>query len=515
MNINDRLSTNARKHPHATAYIFQDEKKSYFEFEQSVHSFAANLLKMGYQKGDHIALVTWNNPYFLIAFYGALKIGVVVIPINPRYTASELQYIVQHSEVKAIITADVILNSLVEIVDELFYMKHFVYHSSEQGETISNKFPDYKVRSFTSMLDVEDTNVNEVKIDAEDTAVILYTSGTTGRPKGTMLTHKSVYYAAKGYAQMLGVNEKDRMIVTLPVYHVFGMSVALNGPLFYGGTLLIVPQFSPNAIFEIAHKYRATIFAGVPTMFHYLLQNDLEDHYKRKCFSSVRFSLSGGASMPLTLLNDYEHLFQSPILEGYGLTEAAPVTFNLADRNRKIGSIGRCVPYVEAKIVNSAGEEVGKDEKGELMIKGPVVMKGYYKSPEETEAILQNGWLKTQDVAERDEDGYFYIIDRMKDIIIVKGHNVYPREVEEVIYRHADISEVAVVGIPHKDYGEEVCAFIVTNEHTSPNQEEIVQFCKKHLTKYKVPTQVFFLNEIPKNATGKIDKNVLRHSPIG
>jgi len=341
----------------------------------------------------------------------------------------------------------------------------------------------------------------------DDVAVILYTSGTTGKPKGAMLTHKNVYSNAQDTANYLKINGEDRVIATLPMFHVFCLTVALNAPLMNGGTVLIVPKFSPAKIFQLAREEKATIFAGVPTMYNFLYQYE---EGKAEDLQTLRLCISGGASIPVALLKNFEQKFKVIISEGYGLSEASPVTcFNPLDRPRKPGSIGTSIMNVENKVVNEFGEEVPVGEVGELIVRGPNVMKGYYNMPEETAHTIRDGWLYTGDLAKMDEEGYFYIVDRKKDMIIVGGYNVYPREVEEVLYSHPDVVEAAVIGVPDPNFGEAVKCFVVSR---NPNltEEQLIEYCREHLAKYKVPSSIEFLEELPKNTTGKILRRALK-----
>ena len=289
-----------------------------------------------------------------------------------------------------------------------------------------------KVRSFTQLIATGKTDIKPVDVDENETAIILYTSGTTGQPKGAMLTHKNIYSNARDVADYLGFSEDDRVVATLPVFHVFALTVVVNAPLLKGATILLVPRFSPADVFKITREKEATVFAGVPTMYNFLYQFP---EGKTEDFESIRLSISGGSSLPVALLHNFEEKFNVRISEGYGLSEASPVTcFNPIDRERIPGSIGTNITNVENKVVDELGNEVPDGEVGELIVRGPNVMKGYYKMPEETAAALRDGWLYTGDMARRDENGYFYIVDRKKDLVIVGGYNVYPREVEEVLF---------------------------------------------------------------------------------
>ncbi|MFC4322289.1 fatty acid--CoA ligase family protein [Litchfieldia salsa] len=512
MNLSKQLGVSAQRYHEKPAYIFNDRPTSYAEFDSAVTKFASGLNQLGVSRGDHVALLLGNSPHFLISLYGALRLGATVIPINPIYTPDEIGYIINNGDVKAVIALDLLIPLLEKMEQQIAMVEHVIACETPKGAqaaldvTSLSIYP--KLKSFTRLLEQpspsfkEDTDVQE-----DDIAVILYTSGTTGKPKGAMLTHKNLYSNAKDTAEYLAMNEDDRIITTLPMFHVFCLTVALNAPLMSGATMIIMPQFSPAEVFEIAKKHRATVFAGVPTMYNFLLQypeGEPED------LNSFRLCISGGASMPVALLNHFEQKFNVRISEGYGLSEASPVTcFNPLDRPRKPGSIGTSINNVENKIVNPLGVEVSVGEVGELIVRGPNVMKGYYKMPEDTEHTLIDGWLYTGDLARMDDEGYFYIVDRKKDMIIVGGYNVYPREVEEVLYNHTGIVEAAVVGVPDPDLGEAVHCYIVKKDLTL-TEEDILEYCQDHLAKYKIPSNIFFLEELPKNTTGKILRRALK-----
>lgn len=505
VNISEQLAITAKEYVDKPAFIFANQETSYYELDRSVSLFAAGLAALGYQKGDHVALVMGNSPYYIIGLYGALRLGMVVIPINPLYTPNEMSYMLKNGDVTAVITMDRFLEKFQTLDSELQVSHYIVCDSGAEAETDS--IPQQKITSFYELLQLGNYNFSRPALHKDDLAIVLYTSGTTGTPKGAMLSHHNLYSNAKDVADYLNINGDDRVIAALPMFHVFCLTVSLNAPLMNGGTIIILPKFSPSAVFALSKNYRATIFAGVPTMYNYLLQAKSEEENP---FSAIRFCISGGASMPVALLKNFERAFDVKISEGYGLSEASPVTcFNPLDRPRKPGSIGRSIWHVENKVVDEWGEEVAVGEVGELVVRGPNVMLGYYKLPEETAVALKDGWLHTGDMARMDEEGYFYIVDRKKDMILVGGYNVYPREVEEVLYMHPNIIEVAVIGVPDPQTGEAVQCFVVT-DNSNLTAESLTAFCEKHLVKYKVPTTIEFLDELPKNTTGKILRKKLQ-----
>ncbi len=506
VNLSSRLAEVADQLPNKEAYWFEGESCTYGELDAAISKFSSGLYNMGIRQGDHIALLIGNSPYFVIGLYGALRLGATVIPINPIYTPDEISYILMNGDAKAVIALDLLVPLFIQMQGRLPLLEHVIICETPQGKEKGISLPE-QMKSFTDVLRSGDVNFQGPKLADDDTAVILYTSGTTGKPKGAMLTHKNLYSNAQDIANYLKINENDRVIATLPMFHVFCLTVALNAPLMNGGTVIIVPKFSPAKIFNIAREQKATIFAGVPTMYNFLYQYEggsADD------FRTLRLCISGGSSMPVALLKNFEKKFKVIVSEGYGLSEASPVTcFNPLDRPRKPGSIGTSIMNVENKVVNEFGEEVPVGEVGELVVRGPNVMKGYYKMPEETAHALRDGWLYTGDLARMDEEGYFYIVDRKKDMIIVGGYNVYPREVEEVLYGHPDVVEAAVVGVPDPDYGETVKCFVVS-KNPQLTEEMLIEYCRKHLAKYKVPSSIEFLDELPKNTTGKILRRALK-----
>lgn len=515
MSLVSRVQEIASLHPTKIAYHFMGKDTTYAEFEKSVEKFADALQALGVEKEDHVGFLLGNSPHFLISLYATMRIGATAVPINPIYTPDEISYIVKNSDAKAIIALDALL-PLVEKAAGVFTSVENYIICETQHDTAEKlvALPDQlkeKVKSFSTLLASSTEHVEQAVMSPDDTAVILYTSGTTGYPKGAMLTYNNIYSNARDVADYLSINTEDRVITALPVFHVFALTVVVNAPLLMGATLLLVPRFSPQDVFQIAREHKATVFAGVPTMYNFLYQfpgNHAED------FSTIRLAISGGSSLPVALLHNFEDKFNVRVSEGYGLSEASPVTcFNPIDRERKPGSIGTNIINVENKVVNELGEEVPTGQVGELIVRGPNVMKGYYKMPEETENAIRDGWLYTGDLARQDEEGYFYIVDRKKDMIIVGGYNVYPREVEEVLFDHPDIIEAAVIGVPDPNFGEEVLAFVVKKD-ASLTGEQLHDYCAEKLAKYKVPKRFEFLDELPKNTTGKIMRRSLKEQKV-
>lgn len=485
---------------------------TYGEFEHTVGRFAKGLQDLGVEKGDHVAFLLGNTPHYLIALYATMRLGATAIPVNPIYTPDEISYILHNGDVKAVIALDALLPLVEKGVRAFPQVSTFIVCETtpdiaEKMAALSPQAQE-KTHLFTQVIATAAESLEPVEVADNDNAIILYTSGTTGSPKGAMLTHGNVYSNARDVAHYLGIKADDRVIATLPVFHVFALTVVVNAPLLSGATVLLTPRFSPTEIFALAREQKATVFAGVPTMYNFLYQlpeGDPED------FSTIRLAISGGASLPVALLHNFEQKFNVRVSEGYGLSEASPVTcFNPLDRDRKAGSIGTSISNVENRVVDVNGQEVPVGEVGELIVRGPNVMKGYYKMPEETAMAIRDGWLYTGDLARVDEEGYFYIVDRKKDMIIVGGFNVYPREVEEVLFAHNNIVEAAVVGFPDPNLGEAVHAYVVLKEVAATTTEDLLSYCAKHMVKYKVPKMIEILDELPKNTTGKILRRSLK-----
>ena len=508
MNLPVSVYEQAMNQPEKPAYIFLNEEVSYGKLEASIAQFAGALQKIGVKKGDHIVLLLGNTPHYLISLYASWRLGAVVIPVNPTYTPNELSYIIQNSDAKLIIGLDKLAPLYAE--KEMLFpnIENVIVCETDEdamNECLQLSDPPY---FFKALIQQANPVQDIVNLDKDDNAIILYTSGTTGVPKGAMLTHGNVFSNARDVGTYLNMNHEDRVVATLPVFHVFALTVVVNAPLYRGATILLEPKFSPATILKTIREHRATVFAGVPTMYNFIYQ--YKDG-KPEDYESIRLSISGGASLPVSLLKNFEEKFNTRIQEGYGLSEASPVTcFNPIDRERVPGSIGMSIVNVENKVVDEHGNEVPKGEVGELIVRGPNVMKGYYKMPEETEKAIRDGWLYTGDMAKEDENGYFYIVDRKKDMIIVGGFNVFPREVEEVLYMHPDVVECAVIGEPDDELGEVVHAYVTVTENSSITEEELMEHCAQNLAKYKVPVAFHFMEELPKNSTGKILRKDLR-----
>lgn len=481
MSLLNSFIENVRKNPTKLAIQAERESYTYEEMSRVIEGIQRDLKEKGYKARDHIAIMIGNEPTFIFSLYAIWAMGATAIPINPNYTKHEIQYILEQSDAKT-----VLVTQQHQALEAIVCPVEMVGLSS-----INNCLQDIHIHSMA------------------DVAVILYTSGTTGHPKGAMLTHENLFENARDVAEFLGIYHDDRMITVLPVFHVFALTVSVNAPLLQGATLLLQSHFSPVRIFEAANEQGATVMAGVPTMYNFLLHT--ESSYE-KPLGSIRLAISGGSSLPKAVIEQFEERFQLRISEGYGLSEASPVTcFNPLGK-QKVGSIGQSIVHVENRIVDEQGLEVPRMKIGELTVRGKNVMKGYYKMSEETANVLKDGWLYTGDLAYMDEEGYVFIVDRKKDLIIVGGYNVYPREVEEVLYQHEAVLEAAVVGLKDVEYGEKVCAYITLKEEIHP--ERLKVYCEGHLVEYKCPTEIRIVEQLPKNSTGKVLKRQLAEEEL-
>ncbi|WCK52778.1 long-chain-fatty-acid--CoA ligase [Aneurinibacillus sp. Ricciae_BoGa-3] len=499
--LNANLKRSAASHPEAVAFEFLNKRTTYREFLQAAQNVAGNLIKMCIQKGDRVALLSGNSPEFIISYYGILLAGAEVVPINPIYTPHEIQFILQNSQAKSAIIVAPLLPAFQALKAGLPDLQQvFVLGETQETEWI---------RPFSKLLTPTDgIEGGNVEVTEDDVAIILYTSGTTGAPKGAMLTHRNLTSNANSIAEYLEMGQQDKTVAVLPMFHVFCMTVCMNAPIALASCIVIIPRFSLGDVIRTIQQTKATIFAGVPTMYNFMM---LYPEAKPEDLETLRICISGGSALPVALLHSFEAKFHKTISEGYGLSEASPVTaFNPVDGVRKPGSIGCSIPGVENRVVDENDNELPRGEVGELVVRGPNVMKGYLNMLEDTAITLRNGWLHTGDMATMDEDGYIYIVDRKKDVIIVGGYNVYPREVEEVLYQHPEIIEAAVIGVPDENFGEAVHAYVVRC-NKSVTEEALIEYCRTELAKYKVPHKIVFLEELPKNTTGKILRRSLKN----
>lgn len=513
-NLSSCLEDSAQRYATKPAIIGEFKELSFEELNCLSNQVANALTKAGIKANDKVALSCPNSYFFPAIYYGILKAGGVVVPLSVLLKRDEISYHLNDAEVSFYFCHEGwdILPIGAEgyaAFKEVSSCKEIVIMPNEMDER--EHFP--LAKSFEAFIEPESKSFDLVPVGAEDTAVIIYTSGTTGKPKGAELTHSNLAWNADLCRHLFQFDHDDITMTVLPMFHIFGQTCLMNASIMHGISNVVLPRFDPGLVLERMQMEKVTIFAGVPTMYWALL-NHIDDvgliDYE-KISRNLKFCLSGGASLPVQLLNDFESKFQVSIYEGYGMSEGSPVvSFNHPGQERKAGSIGKPVWGVQVKLVDDKGDKVSNGEKGQLLFKGHNVMKGYYKMPSASEEALKDGWMHSGDVAVQDEDGFYYIVDRTKDMILRGGLNVYPREVEEVIMQHESVSLVAVVGVPDEKMGEEIKAFIVLNEEGSVSEEEIIKWTKTRIALYKYPRIVQFISEMPLSATGKILKRELR-----
>ena len=491
-NIADILSRSAAARAADLAIRVDDRTLSYAALDEAAARAAGLLRAKDVVPGDRVGIMLPNVPYFPICYYGALRAGAAVVPMNPLLTEREVAFYLGDSEAKV-----------------LFAWHQFADAAHGGAEQAAAECLLVEPGDLERLLARCGPVAEVVERDRDDTAVILYTSGTTGTPKGAELTHDNVLSNVEATVALLGFDERTVTLGALPFFHSFGQTCALNDTVAVGGCLTLIPRFDGGKALEILERDRVTVFEGVPTMYAAMVHHPNAD---RTDTSTLELCVSGGAAMPAEIMRAFEHKFGCEILEGYGLTETSPVaSFNRRDRQRQPGSIGLPIEGVEMRTIDEAGEELPPGEAGELIIRGRNVMKGYWRRPDATAAaITRDGWLKTGDIAKVDEDGYFFIVDRKKELVIRGGFNVYPREIEEVFYQHPDVREAAVIGIAHAELGEEVAAAVAlkTGAHTTP--AELRDFTKQRVAAYKYPRQVWIVDELPKTPTGKILKREIK-----
>ncbi len=487
MNIAGNLTKTTADNPDSVAIKLDDLEMTFAQLDGASSLAAGWLRDLGVGPGDRVGIMLPNIPQFPILYYEVLHAGGIVVPMNPLFKEREVEYYLTDSGAKVLFAWEGVADqaqpgaeaagAAYEVVDAGF-MQRLASHAP--APEVVDRAPD-------------------------DTAELLYTSGTTGKPKGAELTHSNLLSNVTTCVGLFDGTSDDVIFGGLPLFHSFGQMCGLNAAVTCGATLTLIPRFDPTKALEVLQRDKVTIMQGVPTMYVALVQHPEHGSYDT---SSLRLSVSGGASLPVEILRGFEKEFDAILLEGYGLSETSPVaSFNHPDRERKAGSIGTPIKDVEMRLVDQDWHDVPAGEIGEIAIKGPNVMKGYWQRPDATAEVIRDDWFRTGDLAKVDEEGYYFIVDRAKDMIIRGGYNIYPREVEEVLYEHPAVAEAAVVGVPDPEYGEEVGAAITLKPGASATSEEIQQFVKDRIAAYKYPRVVWFLADgLPKGPTGKILK---------
>jgi len=526
--LGDMLAETATKFPDHTALIFYGKKTSYSELNALVNRYAQAISRLGVKKGDRVALMLPNIPQMVIAYYGTLRTGAIAVATNPLYHEHELEVQLKDSGAETLLAVDmfypVISGALPKtgvkrlilcgIKDYLPFPLNLLYPIKamieKQRVRVKRVPPIY---DFLSLLSGTPATPVNAAVSPDDTAILQYTGGTTGTPKGAILTHRNLVVNAVQNRDWLTMRKEgeERVLAVIPFFHVYGMTTAMNFGVLSGAQLILIPKFHTKEVLHFINKYRPTVFPGIQAM--YLAIGNYPKIHKYD-LTSIKAAISGAGPLMHEVQERFEQLTKARIVEGYGLSEASPVTHcNPVFGKRKLGSIGLPLPDLDAKIVDiETGEkEMPVGETGELVVKGPQVMKGYWNKPAETARALRGGWLHTGDIAKMDDEGFFYIVDRIKDMIKTVGENVYPREVEEVLFMHPKVKDAVVVGLPHEEFlGEKIKAYIVLKEGETATAEEIIRFCREQLSKFKVPKEVEFRSQLPKTLVGKVLRRVLR-----
>ena len=485
------LMQHALDRPEEAAIIFEGNEWTYRNLYHNAKKIAGYLQSRGYQKGDIIAQFMLNSDVFMAVYYGVQLAGCTVMPVNTKLAAPEVDYIFMHSEAKALFYDDAVAGTL---------------------EATNTRFEEeLNLQDIRAILEDDSYSGDDfVSLEADDTAVVMYTSGTTGKPKGVMLSHQNIYETAEIWSESMNMTREDRMYICTPLFHCAGSHVFAVPTMYRGGTVVIAESFSPDHTLAHLVETSATIFFGVPAMYAILLNKPELETYD---FEHLRLLCYGAAPMPYELVKKLKEAFPKVAVQNlYGQTENSPAATSLLDDAAltKIGSVGKPLSRTEVKLVDAEGKEVPVGEVGEICVRGPQVMKGYLRNLEETLLAIHDGWLYSGDLGRFDEEGYLYIVDRKKDMIIRGGENIYPIEIEEVLYRMPEVLEAAVVGVPHEVYGEVAKAFIALKEGRSLSEEDVLQYARTQLAKYKVPAEVEFVGSLPRNASGKVLKHTLR-----
>ena len=500
MNLKQMLGEVVERYGRKTAIIFGKRRLSYAELEESSNKVANALTKLGVSKGDRVAILLPNSPEFVVTYFGVVKIGGIAVLLDTKYKVSELASLFGHCQPKVLVTDDPYLEPLVSALPRFTSIKQVI-----------NVGANYKGQ-FVSYSEIMATDLAQgvgMEIEPEATAHIAYTSGPTYRPKGVMLPHQDLVTAASISGDAFQQTDKDITILfALPLHHAYGLVVVLLGSLAKGGTVAIMPGLSISSLTELIERERATIFMGVPFVFG-LVNRFAEEEGLQHDLSSLRLCVSAGARLPPDTVERFRRCYGLGIIEFWGLTESVGcVTSQPIDGTGKLGSVGKALPGYKVKVINDEGKELPQNQAGELIVSG-LMMKGYYGNPQASAATIRDGWLYTGDIGNVDEDGDLSIIGRKREMIITKGQNIYPSDIEDVLNTHPKIAEAAVVGVPDEVRGEVVRAAISLKEGESITEQEIIRFCREYLANYKLPKQIIFKDSLPKTATGRIHKEDL------
>ncbi len=495
MNVADEFVRGALCFPDKKALIFGNAAYTYAEMNGIIESMSGYLIKLGVSKGDRIALYMTNRPEWIMIYYAIAKLGAISVCVPGAYKKDEVKGVVRDSRSSMVVTSEELLSQLPSHEDIPLVRETIIIERDDSFQSILRRESSYAVPA-------------EMDTTGDDVAAILYTGGTTGTPKGAMLTHRNLLYSAQNVAFHERLVPDDMGGSFLPLNHVFAQCHIMHTYFSRCATLVLFPAFDMDKISAAIVEHNVTRFYAVPTIFIRFLNNP----DSRKQLKSIRYVFSGGTSMPAEIVRQWVDAFGIPIHEAYGMTESASiVTFNHLFRH-KIGSIGMPAGIIELKVVDKNDNELKQGEQGEIILRGPNIMKGYFEQPEETAMALRNGWFHSGDVGVFDEEGYLYIVDRIKDIVITGGENVYPKEVEDLLHQHKAVNECGVVGIPHQEYGEAVTAFVTLKPGMTVDERSLISFCKERMANFKVPKAIHFVDDLPKTPQGKILRRELRES---
>ncbi|HJR19957.1 MAG TPA: long-chain fatty acid--CoA ligase [Actinomycetota bacterium] len=501
MNVSDLLRRTAQRIGHKPALIFHDQPIGYAELDREVDRAAAGFAALGVRPGDRVGLLVHNIPHFVYAYLGLARAGGVTIPLNTMYTADEVSFILADADARAVVVSEPFAGTVDGMRDTLPMLEHVV---------VAGTSAPMGAMTWEQMLGRGTGEPPSVQPGPDDLAVLAYTSGTTGRPKGAMLTHANLLANLEqmSQAELLAEAEDDVVLLALPMFHIYALNVILGLTTRVGATAVLMERFDATGSLDAVERHGVTILFGAPPMFIAWLNTPGVERFD---LSKVRVAISGAAPLPGAVLEDFRRKLGITIWEGYGLTETAPgVTSNAMGQEAKPGSIGKPLPGVEVRIVDASGDDVEDGDPGEIIVRGPNVFRGYWRQDQATAEVIVDGWFHTGDVGYADADGYIFLVDRKKDLIIVSGFNVYPREVEDAIFRHPKVADTAVVGIPHPYTGEAVKAFVVLKPGEATTEEEILEFCRRSLARFKCPQVVEFVKELPHLPTGKVLRRLLR-----
>jgi long-chain acyl-CoA synthetase len=503
LNLRQLLESRVEKSPDRDFLFVEADGRvfTYREFDRAVNRAANLLLNLGVCKGDRISLFLTNSAEYLIFYFACFKVGAWAGPINALLKSEEVEFVINDSQASVAVTQSNLYPTLAEAHCPALRWVVLI-----DGES---KAQSQHVVAYRKVIADQPCQLAQFELLPDDEAVIIYTSGTTGKPKGVLLTHRNLLSNAQQIADWLCLTERDRALMVMPLFHVNALMTTGLAALWAGGQIVVAARFSASRHWRIVSQYGVTYFGSVATMLSMLNQAYPNGLPEGVAINQLRFALCGSAPVPVEVMKTFERLFGCPVIEGYGLTEATcRSTFNPIDGRRRPGSVGLAIGN-QVKIFDEQDRELGPGQIGEIVLRGPNVMKGYYRNEEATREAMRSGWLHTGDLGYRDEDGFFYVVDRKSDMIIRGGENIYPREIDEVLYQHPKIKDAATIGVPDLIYGEEVKSFVVLREGEHAAEEEIIEFCRKHLADFKCPKSIEFLDSIPKGPTGKLLKREL------